>query len=296
MKLSTKKLFKSTQKPKYSKMQKQKPSAVNSNNKINPNHTSKIGQMSSKTILMKINPFNSDNKIRKQQKHITTKLPTLQLKSPNDKNLLSDLDNNANNYYNLPNNESDSNKKIHDEEMDIEVLCNLFHSSKLNKALIMDDQGNNNIDSEQKQLIKNCIDEKDRLEKNIKNCKINSIKTQKYHENNIFSKQKNNIDKNASNLKYKKVDVKDKEVIRSRYRVNTVRNKKLNFDKNILINRKSNGFKNLIIFTETKCIEDTKNSKINKDKENNSIFENCTNKSLDSSFLGSSMADVFSQD
>ena len=296
MKLSTKKLFKSTQKPKYSKIQKQKPSAVNSNNKINPNHTSKIGQMSSKTILMKINPFNSDNKIRKQQKHITTKLPTLQLKSPNDKNLLSDLDNNANNYYNLPNNESDSNKKIHDEEMDIEVLRNLFHSSKLNKALIMDDQGNNNIDSEQKQLIKNCIDEKDRLEKNIKNCKINSIKTQKYHENNIFSKQKNNIDKNASNLKYKKVDVKDKEVIRSRYRVNTVRNKKLNFDKNILINRKSNGFKNLIIFTETKCIEDTKNSKMNKDKENNSIFENCTNKSLDSSFLGSSMADVFSQD
>ena len=296
MKLSTKKLFKSTQKPKYSKIQKQKPSAVNSNNKINPNHTSKIGQMSSKTILMKINPFNSDNKIRKQQKHITTKLPTLQLKSPNDKNLLSDLDNNANNYYNLPNNESDSNKKIHDEEMDIEVLRNLFHSSKLNKALIMDDQGNNNIDSEQKQLIKNCIDEKDRLEKNIKNCKINSIKTQKYHENNIFSKQKNNIDKNASNLKYKKVDVKDKEVIRSCYRVNTVKNKKLNFDKNILINRKSNGFKNLIIFTETKCIEDTKNSEMNKDKENNSIFENCTNKSLDSSFLGSSMADVFSQD
>ena len=296
MKLSTKKLFKSTQKPNYSKIQKQKPSAVNSNSKINPNHTSKIGQMSSKTILMKINPFNSDNKIRKQQKHITTKLPTLQLKSPNDKNLLSDLDNNANNYYNLPNNESDSNKQIHDEEMDIEVLRNLFHSSKLNKALIMDDQGNNNIDSEQKQLIKNCIDEKDRLEKNIKNCKINSIKTQKYHENNIFSKQKNNIDKNASNLKYKKVDVKDKEVIRSRYRVNTVKNKKLNFDKNILINRQSNGFRNLIIFTETKCIEDTKNSKMNKDKENNSIFENCTNKSLDSSFLGSSMADVFSQD
>ena len=296
MKLSTKKLFKSTQKPNYSKIQKQKPSAVNSNSKINPNHTSKIGQMSIITILMKINPFNSDNKIRKQQKHITTKLPTLQLKSPNDKNLLSDLDNNANNYYNLPNNESDSNKKIHDEEMDIEVLRNLFHSSKLNKALIMDDQGNNNIDSEQKQLIKNCIDEKDRLEKNIKNCKINSIKTQKYHENNIFSKQKNNNDKNASNLKYKKVDVKDKEVIRSRYRVNTVKNKKLNFDKNILINRKSNGFKNLIIFTETKCIEDTKNSKMNKDKENNSIFENCTNKSLDSSFLGSSMADVFSQD
>ena len=285
MKLSTKKLFKSTQKPNYSKIQKQKPSAVNSNNKINPNHTSKIGQMSSKTILMKINPFNSDNKIRKQQKHITTKLPTLQLKSPNDKNLLSDLDNNA-----------DSNKQIHDEEMDIEVLRNLFHSSKLNKALIMDDQGNNNIDSEQKQLIKNCIDEKDRLEKNIKNCKINSIKTQKYHENNIFSKQKNNIDKNASNLKYKKVDVKDKEVIRSCYRVNTVKNKKLNFDKNILINRKSNGFKNLIVFTETKCIEDTKNSEMNKDKENNSIFENCTNKSLDSSFLGSSMADVFSQD
>ena len=285
MKLSTKKLFKSTQKPRYSKIQKQKPSAVNSNSKINPNHTSKIGQMSSKTILMKINPFNSDNKIRKQQKHITTKLPTLQLKSPNDKNLLSDLDNNV-----------DSNKQIHDEEMDIEVLRNLFHSSKLNKALIMDDQGNNNIDSEQKQLIKNCIDEKDRLEKNIKNCKINSIKTQKYHENNIFSKQKNNNDKNASNLKYKKVDVKDKEVIRSCYRVNTVKNKKLNFDKNILINRKSNGFKNLIIFTETKCIEDTKNSKMNKDKENNSIFENCTNKSLDSSFLGSSMADVFSQD
>ena len=285
MKLSTKKLFKSTQKPNYSKIQKQKPSAVNSNNKINPNHTSKIGQMSSKTILMKINPFNSDNKIRKQQKHITTKLPTLQLKSPNDKNLLSDLDNNV-----------DSNKQIHDEEMDIEVLRNLFHSSKLNKALIMDDQGNNNIDSEQKQLIKNCIDEKDRLEKNIKNCKINSIKTQKYHENNIFSKQKNNNDKNASNLKYKKVDVKDKEVIRSCYRVNTVKNKKLNFDKNILINRKSNGFKNLIVFTETKCIEDTKNSEMNKDKENNSIFENCTNKSLDSSFLGSSMADVFSQD
>ena len=214
MKLSTKKLFKSTQKPKYSKIQKQKPSAVNSNNKINPNHTSKIGQTSSKTIPTKINPFNSDNKTRKQQKHITTKLPTLQLKSPNDKNLLSDLDNNANNYYNLPNNESDSNKQIHDEEMDIEVLRNLFHSSKLNKALIMDDQGNNNIDSEQKQFIKNCFDEKNKLEKNIKQRKFASLKTMNFHVNNLS--------------KHKNYDIKAINSFRTTKRINTVKNKTIN--------------------------------------------------------------------
>ena len=50
-------------------------------------------------------------------------------------------------------------------------------------------------------------------------------------------------------------------------------------------------FKSLLKFEERKNNEDFNINKNREEKEDNSIFENCTNKSFDSSFLGSSLAE-----
>ena len=91
--------------------------------------------------------------------------------------------------------------------------------------------------------------------------------------------------------KHKNYDIKAINSFRTTKRINTVKNKKINIDKSNLFKKNSFGLKNLIIFLETKNKEDENKKKIDEERENNSMFENCTNKSLDSSFLGSSMDD-----
>ena len=82
------------------------------------------------------------------------------------------------------------------------------------------------------------------------------------------------------------------------------RNDLLNIDKNGIINnnkpflstKNNNRFKDLLIYDEkNEENEEINTDSIDEDKENNSMFENCTNKSFDSSFLGSSIAEDFYQ-
>ena len=277
MKLSTKKIFESTKKRKYSKKIKLKSSTVNPQIKIESNHINKnekIGVISIpnkyvNTTITKINPFNPFNNISRNKKLMNLKTKENQLKK--DKILFNTLEEN------ILSIKFDLNMQNNDKEMDIEEPSNIFLDSKLKKVIIMDNQGNNNIDSEQKQFIKNCFDEKNKLEKNIKQRKFASLKTMNFHVNNL-SKNKN-------------YDIKAINSFRTTKRINTVKNKTINIGKSNLFKKNSFGLKNLIIFLETKNKEDENKKKIDEERENNSMFENCTNKSFDSSFLGSSMDD-----
>ena len=277
MKLSTKKIFESTKKRKYSKKIKLKSSTVNPQIKIESNHINKnekIGVISipnkyANTTITKINPFNPFNNISRNKKLMNLKTKENQLKK--DKILFNTLEEN------ILSIKFDLNMQNNDKEMDIEEPSNIFLDSKLKKVIIMDNQGNNNIDSEQKQFIKNCFDEKNKLEKNIKQRKFTSLKTMNFHINNLS--------------KHKNYDIKAINSFRTTKRINTVKNKTINIGKSNLFKKNSFGLKNLIIFLETKNKEDENKKKIDEERENNSMFENCTNKSFDSSFLGSSMDD-----
>lgn len=185
--------------------------------------------------------------------------------------------------------ESESNQN---NKYDIEELCKLFKDSKLKSTIIMDNNGNNKLNSEQEKFIKDYLDKKDKLQNNINQCSINSIKVQNYNHNNILLKKKSGAENKALNLKYRNFDL-DK-----------FRNDLLNIDKNGIINnnkpflstKNNNRFKDLLIYDEkNEENEEINTDSIDEDKENNSMFENCTNKSFDSSFLGSSIAEDFYQ-
>jgi hypothetical protein len=257
MKLSTKKIFESTKKRKYSKKIKLKSSIVNPQIKIESNHTNKnekIGVISipnkyANTTITKINPFNSFNNISRNKKLMNLKTKENQLKK--DKILFNTLEEN------ILSIKFDLNMQNNDKEMDIEEPSNIFLDSKLKKVIIMDNQGNNNIDSEQKQFIKNCFDEKNKLEKNIKQRKFTSLKTMNFHINNLS--------------KHKNYDIKAINSFRTTKRINTVKNKKINIDKSNLFKKNSFGLKNLIIFLETKNKEDENKKKIDEERENNKL-------------------------
>ncbi len=262
MKLSTKKIFESTKKRKYSKKIKLKSSTVNPQIKIESNHINKnekIGVISIpnkyvNTTITKINPFNPFNNISRNKKLMNLKTKENQLKK--DKILFNTLEEN------ILSIKFDLNMQNNDKEMDIEEPSNIFLDSKLKKVIIMDNQGNNNIDSEQKQFIKNCFDEKNKLEKNIKQRKFTSLKTMNFHINNLS--------------KHKNYDIKAINSFRTTKRINTVKNKKINIDKSNLFKKNSFGLKNLIIFLETKNKEDENKKKIDEERENNFLvfFEN----------------------
>lgn len=139
--------------------------------------------------------------------------------------------------------ESESNQN---NKYDIEELCKLFKDSKLKSTIIMDNNGNNKLNSEQEKFIKDYLDKKDKLQNNINQCSINSIKVQNYNHNNILLKKKSGAENKALNLKYRNFDL-DK-----------FRNDLLNIDKNGIINnnkpflstKNNNRFKDLLVYDE----------------------------------------------
>ena len=169
----------------------------------------------------------------------------------------------------------EKNKNQNQNEFDIETLVNLFKykSSKLKSTIIMDDNGNNNLNSEQKKFIMDCFDKKIKMENNVKKCKIDLIKPKKSCKDR-FQNYSINLNKKSKNF------------------IRTDRSKRFKTRQPIFSTKQNYKFKELIKFEERKNDEDSLNfNKSHDDKENNSIFENCTDKSLDSSFLGSSLAE-----
>lgn len=307
MKLSTQKIFKTLKNtPKRKPKLSQKPKL--SSQHLTINKESKLGnEPKSKVFLNTIseseNPFikpkNRTAQIRKKtSKNIllkTQKIAINLFKIEDD--LFQDEDSYINNV--LLTSESDSNKyenntdgeigeiKKDEQKKDIDTLCKMFQKSDLKSTIIIDNQGNNNLNNEQKEIIGNYFNfNKNKCINCINKIKINSIPTQKYKENKTLfteksplintSRCKGTVYKFNNNLESTKKNKKAKLII----------HKKILSTKEAINKKNKLGeLLGLKIDNKQKC-----------DIDNNSIFENCTNKSIDSSFLGSSLDDDFYQD
>ena len=280
MELSTNKLFKSSKKLKISLKKKSKLSTTkltyvnksNQRSKEKKENSNKNSNKKNCTISKKINPFNEDFIKYNYQ---TNNLPNRKITSSKEQNIylkfLSHEINDARHNVEQDSNAANENilntefnideKNKNKNDVDIDTLVNLFKhkSSKLKSTIIMDNNGNNNLDSEQKKLIMDCFDKKTKMENNVKKCKI-------YNSINL----KNN---------------KTKNFIRSD-RTKRFKTRQPSFTSTLNFK-----FKSLLKFEERKNNEDFNINKNREEKEDNSIFENCTNKSFDSSFLGSSLAE-----
>jgi len=268
MKLNIQSLFSSSKKPKYSqkKLVKFTPSSFNTKEKTVESTSVKKREPNKKdnTQTPKVNPF-IENFIRKNNHHKTWIHKKTQ-SSKIEKNYFKDI---------LLTSEFDSNLN---NENEIETLCKMFQSSKLKSTIIMDNNGNSNLNNEEKKFIEDYLDKKEKLENKIKKCKINSIKVQNYNHNDILLKQKTSSNK-AINFKFMKNDF-----------LTIDNNKRKISNKPILYNKHKNKISDFFKFNGK---SEDENEKADNDKENNSMFENCTNKSFDSSFLGSSLAEDF---
>jgi hypothetical protein len=269
MKLNIQSLFSSSKKPKYSqkKLVKFTPSSFNTKEKTVESTSVKKREPNKKdnTQTPKVNPF-IENFIRKNNHHKTWIHKKTQ-SSKIEKNYFKDI---------LLTSEFDSNLN---NENEIETLCKMFQSSKLKSTIIMDNNGNSNLNNEEKKFIEDYLDKKEKLENKIKKCKINSIKVQNYNHNDILLKQKTSSNK-AINFKFMKND----------FLTIDNNNKRKISNKPILYNKQKNKISDFFKFNGK---SEDENEKADNDKENNSMFENCTNKSFDSSFLGSSLAEDF---
>ena len=268
MKLNIQSLFSSSKKPKYSqkKLVKFTPSSFNTKEKTVESTSVKKREPNKKdnTQTPKVNPF-IENFIRKNNHHKTLIHKKTQ-SSKIEKNYFKDI---------LLTSEFDSNLN---NENEIETLCKMFQSSKLKSTIIMDNNGNSNLNNEEKKFIEDYLDKKEKFENKIKKCKINSIKVQNYNHNDILLKQKTSSNK-AINFKFMKNDF-----------LTIDNNKRKISNKPILYNKQKNKISDFFKFNGK---SEDENEKADNDKENNSMFENCTNKSFDSSFLGSSLAEDF---
>ena len=280
MELSTKKLFTSSKKIKHTLKKNSKFStnklayATNSNQSSTgkkENSNIKSNKKNNNTASNKINPFNEEFIKNNTQ----TNVPTRKMTSSKEQNIylkflkhdINDVkhniehDSNAINE-NITNDEFNLDEKNENQkEVDIDTLVALFKykSSKLKSTIIMDNDGNNNLNSEQKKFIMDCFDKKMKLENDVKKCKINN---------------------NNNHTKFKKINF-----------IRSDRTKRFKTRQPMFCTNQNYKFKELLKFEEQKNNEDFNINKSHEEKDNNSIFENCSDKSLDSSFLGSSLAE-----
>lgn len=266
MELNTKKLFtptmKFTQKTRIKMNHKTKlllPKSMSSSKFKTKINSEKVeSKITMKALPLNINPFYRENgsivnkrihKGRNTQYKKSTHMNFIKTNNLYDEsymnNLLSTNESDANLNENVLNKE---NKCLNVKESILK--CNINSNNKkrnIKPSNIIDDKGNNNLDSEQKSIINNYLNKK--LDKNNKmtkkNVKINLIPIEEYKENNILFKKEEN-----------------------KKRTNIITDEKM----------------------ESKSIFDINN---NDKSDVDSIFETYTNKSLDSSFLGSSLDDIF---
>jgi hypothetical protein len=306
MKLSTKQLFttlRNSPKNKVKIIHKGKLSSpfVTLNSKFkkrNFNINEKLNSLiSNENPFSKPQNFTTHIKSRKESKMFITKNKKPNLELSEDETLFNDS------YFNniLLTSESDSNnfekniitenKELNKEESDIDKLCGLFRQSNLKSAIVIDNKGNNNLNPEQKKMIDNYFS------KNGTNCikknKINTIPVEKYKENKkLFINTPKKINNQKGIIKFN--TNKALITLNGTKTNNNGRNtKKLN---KIIIHKKLFSTKEAINpITKYGKFFDLKKELIKEKNEacGDSIFENCTNKSLDSSFLGSIVEDDF---
>ena len=301
MKLSTNKLFTAQKnspkmKPKIKHAPKLSSPLVAQKYNSNFNSNYKKNKYISTTSL-------NENPFKKPQIHpgklkskIMNKMDNSNKKNTETDDLFESEDSYINNV--IPTSESESNRheiKIQNENIDmnnaaknIDVLCDLFRKSNLKTTIIIDNKGNNNLDFEQKKIIFNYFNTKNKNKKSLKKIKINSNKIQKNSENNNgIIKKTSWIDRNKSKKQnLDKFNFKSNKVNKNRKLIKT------NMFNNKLLSKKD-VIKNNIIDGELFDIFDIKKIEEKSETEGNSVFESFTQKSNDSSFLGSSLDDEF---
>lgn len=279
MELNTKKLF--TPKIKYILKREQKNnnktkySFQNSKSKCKFKSSNPSHKLIKKTITSNINPFNRTIKINEglikkkfhrnsiinnNQKQYIKLIKSNDLFNDSNTNILPLTAESDSIKYEQVNEEKDNkeNKYLNINKHNFNDLYKLFKKSVLKSTIIIDNNGNNNLNLEQKKFIDKYINKRThRIKKlkNMKHFKINSIPIQTYKENNILFR--NEIIKNPNNIKKDNTNYKQ-----------TISHNNLKYNFNI-----ENIFK--------------------KNDKENSLFEVCTNNSLDSSFLGSCINDGF---
>lgn len=341
MKLNTKNIFVSSSSKKIAqkkKNQNQKKSKINSpfinsnkvtqklnsNNNINFNKNKKTLQNSNK----KVNPFILPSEKNQDLKYHSklSKFPTQKIKInididvKNDKNDLfedsyvnnmaltseSDTNNNKGNKENI-------NNKQNQNELGLEGF-NLFKKSNLKSTIIVDDNGNNNLDIEQKKIINDYFNKKKMIINNVNSnkkyfnnfqrSKTRKVSTQIYRDNNLFNKiyrlksgTIGNIDKNINNDKTIEKKVPNKNIIESYSKNNNNHtNIENNYDignknRKIIKKMKSTKINSCFFINKEKFLSKKIETKV--EKENNSFLDNNSYYSFDSSFLGSSMDEDF---
>ena len=144
----------------------------------------------------------------------------------------------------------------------------------MKSACIIDNNGNSNLNLEQKKILEEYLDGKHNLENNISKCKINTIKVENYHRNDNLFKENNTeiVDETKKNN-----SKNQNKIIPSC--VNELKNKPYFIEKYLT---KKNNRNNYLLENE---IND------NESEETNSLFENYYTNSQNSSFLNSSFGE-----
>lgn len=200
------------------------------------------------------------------------------------------------------------------KQLDFEQLYSAFQKSDLKSTIIVDNNGNNNLDLEQKRIIDDYFNKKDNnnnnkkgiLKKNRYTKIIRKIPTQIYMDNKSFFKRINH-------LKTSNIDTSDKTNSIIKKCQNNKVNKNLNnnhvkFQNNNCLKIKENILEDKFSLKNKKMcsaqinphilIDDEKliveNIILKEDNyEKNSIFEDDSNNSFNSSFLDSSFDEDF---
>lgn len=309
MKLSTKKLFSNEKLIPKNKLSSKNTFQTSSNKaKINPRRSKKLntyinkGKLTTKLNQLNQIPNTNTNAIKRKQKKIRTN--NLSCKTQRfdyfDYTKMNDFLNNTeeiSDFNNLASTLESESIKQRNEPFDVEKLCDEFKNSALRSTFIIDYDGNNYVNFEQKKIIEDYFDKKKNLENNINKCKINTIKVQEYHTNDISSKGIINDCLYSQNLnKIENINIQS-----NNNNINNVNKKrKIPLKFVPLGNRLGIGRRMLStkINQNMKILLNDENDKNNKNdnnndelKNNNSLFENYNDKSMDSSFLDSSIGE-----
>ena len=291
MKLNTKKLFskeKFTSKKKLSS--KNTFSTASNKDKLKQRTNKRFNTCTNKgKITDKLNiipntiPFKR-NKQKKGINNLSNKTQRFYFEFPKMNDFLNNTDE-ISDFNNLASTLESESIRQANEPFDIEKLCDKFKNSSLKSNFIIDDKGNNNLNFEQKKIIEDYFDKKKNLKQNINTCRINTIKVQEYNKNDISSKGNDCL----YNQKIKHINIKNNVIVNANKKAiiplqfGHLRNR-LEIGRRILSTKFNQNIKTLLN-------NDNENKNKNDESNNNSLFENYNNKSMDSSFLDSSIGE-----
>lgn len=197
--LSTKKLFSSKKRiiinkknsTYFCKSNIKLKEALKSNNTHTSNNKGKTKLNNNDALLYKINPFSSFQKKYKYKinLNLSSKFELSKFKNFKKKTEFNNTKKEIYSSTKIKTVACSKKKKQIQDEFDIDKLCQEFKNSELKTAFVIDNNGNNNLNSKQKKIIGNYFEKKyESLQKNIDKCKINhkkEIKLDFYEKKNI---------------------------------------------------------------------------------------------------------------